>query len=163
MIPDSLLAAWFAFVFIAEPIEHAAHHRLVETSFVVNAGMTPPEVRAILGDPAAEYAKRGVIATWWLNGPRPKQWMYGTGFNLDYVVIPKCPWLNPLPMNLRIFDYANDDLVIDWTDDDHVTSIKRPDFELPEIAFGMLDASLFTRDVLHLFVFRTQSKPANGG
>ncbi|KAA1256835.1 hypothetical protein LF1_58850 [Rubripirellula obstinata] len=126
MIPDSLLAAWFAFVFITEPIEHAAHHRLVKNSNAVHAGMTPLEVTTILGDPAAKYAKRGVIATWWLEGPRPKQWMYGTGFNLDYVVIPNFPWLNPLPLNLRIFDYADDDLVVDWTDDDLVTSVKRP-------------------------------------
>ena len=162
MIPDALLAVWFAFVFVAEPIEHASHHRLVAVSAAVNDGMTPSEVRAILGDPAAEYAKRGVIATWWRGGPRPKQWMYGTGFNLDYVFVPGIPWLNPLPVNLRIAEYADDDLVIDWTADDRVSSIKRPDFDVPDIAFGMLDSAVFSRDVLRLFVFRPPSNPANG-
>lgn len=163
MIPDSLLAVWFSFVFIAEPIERASHHRLVARSEAVQDGMTPIQVKAILGDPDAEYAKRGVFATWWLEGPRPKQWMYGTFFNLDYLVIPKCPWLNPVPVNVRIFDYADDDLVINWTANDRVSAVKRSNFDVPEVAFAMLDAAVFSRDVLRLFVFPPPPKPVNGG
>lgn len=89
--------------------------------------------------------------------------MYGTGFNLDYVLVPGTPWLNPLPVNLRIAEYADDDLVIDWMADDRVTAIKRPDFNVPEIAFGMLDAAVFSRDILRLFVFPTLPGLGNGG
>ncbi len=153
MIPDSIAVVWFAFVFISEPIQHAAHHRLVSTSSAVSVGMTPDEVSAVLGKPAAEYSKRSLFATWWFEGPRPKQWMYGTGFKLDYVVIPNSPWLNPLPVNLRIAEYADEDLVIDWTDGDRVSAVNRPSFNVPEIAFSMLDSALFSRDVLKLFAF----------
>lgn len=163
MTPDPLLAVWFAFVFIAEPIEHASHHRLVEKSAEVHAGMQPSQVTSILGTPNAKYAKRSVFASWWLDGPRPKQWMYGTSFNLDYVLIPHCPWINPLPTNIRIFDYADEDLIIDWTDDDRVVFVHRPDFSVPKIAFDILDVSLFSRDVLQQFVFHSNPKPVNGG
>lgn len=162
MLPDAVLAVWFAFVFVAEPIEHASHHRLVAVSAAINDGMTPAEVREMLGEPRAEYAKRGIIVTWWRGGPRPKQWMYGTNLNLDYLVAPRIPWLNPLPMNLRVSEYADEDLVIDWTVEDRVSSIKRPDFDVPDVAFGMLDSALFSRDFLRLFVFRQPLGLGNG-
>ncbi len=159
MFLDALVAVWFAFVFISEPIEQASHHRLVAASVAVSDGMTPDQVKAILGEPAAEYAKRGTIAAWWLEGQRPKQWMYGTTFNLDHLFIPYSPWLNPLPVNLRIFEYADNDLVIDWAADDRVSAIKRPDFVVPDVAFDMLDAAVFSRDVLRFFVFTQLSNP----
>jgi len=58
MLPEAIVAVWFAFILIAEPIEHASHHRLVVRSDSIHVGMTPDEVESVLGVPAARYTKR---------------------------------------------------------------------------------------------------------
>ena len=151
MIPDPIVAAWFAFIFVVEPIEHASHYHVASAAIDVRTGMTPAEVVAILGLPAPEYQKRGPFASWWLGAKRPKQWMYGTFWNLDYLLIPDFPWFNPLPLNLRIFGYADDDLVIDWTDSSVVSSSTRPNFVVSQFALESLEAATFTKDALQLF------------
>lgn len=146
---NALCTAWFFALLIAEPIEEAHQYRLIERSRSVQIGMTPDETRAVLGEPDAEYERRGLL-TRLLLGPRPKQWVYGTTLNLDYLIAPGLPFPDPFPLNLRIFDFAAEDLVIDWSSEDMVSSLRRPQFEVPEVADDMLEAVYFVTSVLRV-------------
>jgi len=90
-------------------------------------------------------------------GPRPRQWMYGTTVNLRYIVVPELPCPNPLPINLRLAEYAADDLVIDWSPQNLVTNVKRPTIEVPPEADALLDALYFVDELVGLLLRSKQS------
>ena len=151
---------WFTAILVIEPIEHAHQGRLVEASRSVQLEMTPEDVLQVLGEPDAIYDERKPLIAWLMKDDRPKQWMYGTTFNLDYLIIPGLPCPNPLPVNLRIVEYAPEDLVIDWSRDDRVAAITRPELEVPPEAEAMLDASRFSYIAVRVFVFPLPAQPA---
>lgn len=150
-----LCTAWFLYVVVAGHVEEAQQQRLIEASRAVSVGMTPAEVRNVLGEPNGEYGPRGFVA-WLLMGPRPKQWMYGAGLNPDYLIVPGLPFPNPLPINIRISDYADDDLVIDWSPKDTVTAVRRPEVNAPRAAHDLLDSVNFARTALRALVFTSR-------
>lgn len=153
MVPcNAICAVWFTALLIAEPMEEAHQHRLIEASSAVRVGMTPDQVTAVLGEPEAEYGERTGLA-WLLMGPRPKQWVYGTTLNLDYLIVPGLPFPNPWPVNVRVAEYARKDLVINWSDEDTVTAVRRPEFTVTKVADAMLESAYFVNIVFRSLVF----------
>lgn len=153
MVPaNAFCVMWFTWLIAAGTIDDARQHRLIETSRAVRTGMTPDQVRTILGDPVAEYGERRLLVRLLL-GKRPKQWMYGVGLNLEHLLVHDLPFLNPFPLNLRIANYADKDLVIDWSKNDTVDAVRRPAFEVPEIAYDMLEATDFIGVLFRSIIF----------
>ncbi len=152
LLTNAVCATWFTFLVFAEPVERAHQLRIVEASQAVRVGMTPGEVRAVLGEPNVVYEERPAIILL-LKGYRPKQWMYGPRLNLDYLIVPELPFANPLPINLRITEYADEDLVIDWSRNETVIAVKRPEFAVPEEADMMLEAVYPLSFVARSFMF----------
>jgi hypothetical protein len=116
----------------------------------VRVGATEAEVLSILGPPSARYPARGGMALLIL-GPRPSQWCYGTVINLRYVAIPQWPYPNPLPINLRIFNYDEDDLVVDWSPEGKVTGISRPAFQGTPVTVQLIKALRFLMDIYQIY------------
>src|SRR5687768_400459 len=138
MLCNPLAATWFVFLAMTATLERAHLHRIVVASENVAIGMTEMQVAKLLGQPTDTYPARAGLALL-LMGSRPRQWCYGTTINLKYAVVPGCPFANPLPINLRISEYDQDDLVIDWSPDNRVTRLVRPDFDVPEMATKMAE------------------------
>lgn len=69
MAPNPVCAVWFTFALVAEPIEEARLKRTVEASQAIEVGMTPQDVRDVLGEPKGQYGERGFLA-WLLMGYR---------------------------------------------------------------------------------------------
>ena len=155
IVTSPLFSTWLLFLAVAGPIEEAHQQRLIEASRAVCVGMTPVDVRDILGEPDGEYGPRGLVARL-LMGPRPKQWMYGSRLNLNYLIVPGLPFPNPLPINIRIAGYAAEDLIIDWSLDDTVTAIRRPEVNAPRVAHDLLESVNFAHTALRTFVFTSQ-------
>jgi hypothetical protein len=152
---NALCAAWFMWLLTAGTIDEARQHRTVEMSKAVSIGMTVEQVREILGDPAAEYEERRLLARLLL-GDRPKQWMYGTELNLEYLFVRDLPFLNPFPINVRIAEYAEKDLVIDWSKGDTVDAVdavRRPEFDVPKDAYDLLEAADFVDLLFQSVIF----------
>lgn len=136
----SMMAPWIMWLCAIGVIERIHLHHLVESSGQVSIGATEAEVLAVLGEPNGRYD--GIFS--------PRQWMYGTTINLRYLIVPELPVPNPLPINIRIFAYDEDDLVIDWSRDNKVSAIKRPAIEVPEGAIGLLRPLFLVRDLMQL-------------
>jgi len=66
--------------------------------------------------------------------------MYATLLNLNNLVLPELPFLNPYTIRISLFECSSEDLVMDWSRDDAVTSIHRPKFEVPKGTDEILDA-----------------------
>ena len=144
---------WFIVLIVIGSAEDARQHRLIEQSAAVTMGMTQEQVIEILGKPdIATKAK-----TFWqllFLGFDSGQWYWGNSIDLRSIFIPDSTLLNPLPINIRIFSYADHDLVICWGFNDRVTEIRRPEFDVQPISGRILDAWQFACDVFVLLVFK---------
>ena len=103
--------------------------RTLRASENVRVGDSEANVVNLIGPPLAKYDE---YAGWSILGigAHPKQWCYGTNICLENLFIDD-PFvmMSPLPINLRWFSYADDDLVIDWDSNGHVVGIAKPKCE----------------------------------
>ncbi|MCG8650981.1 MAG: hypothetical protein MI861_14170, partial [Pirellulales bacterium] len=56
------------------------------------------------------------------------------------------------PIQLRLFSYADEDLVFGLTHDNKVMEIRRPEFSVPAQTQEMVDVVYFVRDVASLWM-----------
>ena len=134
-------------------VERVHLHHVVEVSRQISVGATEADVLAILGEPNGRYAEgRGLFGI----GSRPRRWMYGTTINLRYLIVPEVPFPSPIPINIRWFGYDEDDLVIDWSRDDKVAKITRPEVHVPEGADELLKPAYFIADVVRFIWSRAR-------
>lgn len=131
IICNSLIAAWLLLLSLTGCLERIHLHHLVDASSQIEIGATEFDVVAILGAPTEQYEQRGGWAQL-LMGARPRQWMYGTTINLRHCIVPHLPFPNPLPINVRIFEYDKNDLIIDWSAAGTVTRLERPTIAIPK-------------------------------
>lgn len=137
---------WFVSLILIGSAEEARQHRLIETSQAITVGMTPDRVIEIMGQPDSSSKASDFWQLAFL-GFNSGQMSWGSAVNMDAFFIPGSPEPNPFPIHLRLFSYAENDLVINFGFDDLVTEVRRPTLEVPSIAHGSLDAWLFVRRV----------------
>ncbi len=89
----------------------------------ITIGATEREVGLALGEPLAVYS---AYSGWSLLsiGKHPRQWCYGTRLKLECEV-------DQIPVNIRLFGYESDDLVLDWTSDKKLSKIRMPEVRYP--------------------------------
>lgn len=104
--------------------------------------MTPAQVIDIMGRPDNAMKAKNFWQLAFL-GFNSGQWYWGSTIDLGNIVVPDSPVLNPFPINLRILSYADHDLVICLGFDERVTEVRRPRFDVPPIAYNLLDSWLF--------------------
>ena len=114
-----MLALWGAY-------ERQNLVRQVDASRKLAIGASPEEVISALGSPNLFWDKRAELPSF-LFGHRPRQWIYGTTVDLDWVTRPDAPIPNPIPFKFRLLVSDDEDLVVDWGDDNKVSGIHRPD------------------------------------
>jgi hypothetical protein len=126
-----LLNCWiFALVLIGMG-EQVQLQRLVERSAGIAIGATEGDVERAIGEPGLKgEARRGLAR--FIFGERRVQWIYGTSINLGAIFIPELPFLNPIPLRLRLFSADEDDLVIEWTPTKQVAKVSRPKLDVPD-------------------------------
>ena len=123
-VPLEIKAIWFILLSLLGSLERVHHAREATRSATIGINAHQSEVLQRLGAPDYIYPARPMGIPF-SNSPKPMQWLYGTSLNLQYLYTP---WVgpNPFPVNLRIFAFAQDDLVIDWNDEGHVAQINTP-------------------------------------
>jgi hypothetical protein len=122
-----LTTIWLLSIVFIGNVERQHLARTVDVAAKMELGLPATEFSSRLGMPLAQYSAYGGWS-FLVIGKRPRQWCYGTRINLgalwvtDHVVM-----VNVLPFHIRWLGYADDDLVIDLNDDDHVTNVKMPE------------------------------------
>lgn len=104
--------------------------RTVQLSQKVEMGASEAEVLLTLGQPTARFDKRGELASA-LFGKVPRKWVYGPRINFANFFLPEEPFLNPIPLELRLWTPNDGDLVIEWDDKNTVTRVMRPKRSTP--------------------------------
>jgi hypothetical protein len=125
LILTQLPCCWSAVLVVVGSLEFAHYEKTIRASTTIRAGMNESTVQSILGAPLERWDARSPGANFFF-GPRPRQWIYGTVVDLKRIIVPKFPYLNPIPINLRLFTTEDDDLVIDWSDANVVQAVHRP-------------------------------------
>ncbi|MEO8496349.1 MAG: hypothetical protein ABI614_14875 [Planctomycetota bacterium] len=124
--------------------------QLVDKSSHIEVGASPEAVLITLGEPTARWAPwRGVLGL----ANRPARWVYGTTIALDSIVVPDVPFPNPIPIHLRLFGAADDDLVIEWTPNHEVAKVVRPDFAVPAGGAELYEPFFVVADLIYLLCF----------
>jgi hypothetical protein len=79
--------------------------------------------------------------------------VYGTRICVDAIVVPNLPFPNPIPVHIRLFGAAHEDLVIEWTPHDRVAKVVRPELNVPVGAAEVFEPFYVVYDLLRLFRF----------
>ncbi len=125
LILTQLPYCWSVVLVVVGSVELAQFEKTVKASAAIHVGTDDSTVRSILGEPLARWEARSPLSSLFL-GPRPRQWVYGTWIDLQRIIMPEFPFLNPIPIRLRLFDADENDLVIHWNDADVVERIQQP-------------------------------------
>ena len=126
---NSIAAIWLLLVVTIGNLERQHLARTIRASENVEVGNSEKTVYDLIGPPVGiydEYEGWSFLGI----GAHPKQWCYGTYISLENIfIVDSFVMISPLPINIRWFGYAEDDLVIDWHSDGHVLSITKPKLE----------------------------------
>ena len=123
---NALTAYWLLIFGSIGAIERAHMARLAEAANKIQVGATEDDVVRTLGKPLATYDRYDGWSILGI-GAHPPQWLYGTTINVKRLIIADVfVMANPLPINIRLFSYDDDDLVVDWDSKGKVSSIAIP-------------------------------------
>jgi len=149
-MPNSICAAWFFFLSFYGAADLAQQSRHIENAAQLHVGMTPAEVQEVMGSPTGRYEAKSLTALVFSRF-LPKHWFYGTTCDIHSIVVPGLPFPNPIPVHLRLFSYADDDVVVRWSFDDQVAEITRPKpIRVPLEFYGIHNARIFVSDIVTL-------------
>lgn len=124
---------WGLCLLLLSGLEQASQAKVVEAAQQVAPGMTREEVREILGSPHIDYR------------PQWDHWLYGTSLD-PRAVFHKTGRFNPIPIRLRLFSYAEDDVVIRWDLNNRVLKIDRPEsIQVSEQMLGIHETVQFLK------------------
>lgn len=139
---ETFFQLWILFATIVGVGERVHLSRLVEAAQPIQAGATKAEVLQAIGEPTFEWEESSIL--WFKN---PERWVYGTTFNVEAIALP-IPFANPIPVNIRLFGAAEDDLVFSW-EAGKVTEIARPELDVPPQLIQWLEPYEYIRDVIN--------------
>jgi len=125
------LNCWVWILVVIGTGEQVHLQKLVDQSAGIAVGAAESDVLRVLGEPKFRWeARRGWERL--IFGERPAQWIYGTTIDLDSIFVPELPFLNPIPINIRLFSSEENDLIISWTADKVVKKVTRPNLNVSE-------------------------------
>ena len=135
---STVAAYWFLFFGSIGALERAHIARVAEAANGIQVGATEDDVLRTLGKPLDAYERyEGSIFG---IGAHPPQWLYGTTINIKKLIISDIYVTEiPLPINIRLFSYDDDDLVVDWDSNGRVSSIAIPNIPVDHRADKILD------------------------
>jgi hypothetical protein len=123
---NAITAIWLLLVITMGNLERQHLARTLRASENVKVGDSEANVYDLLGPPIAKYDEYEGWSLFGM-GAHPKQWCYGTNICLENIfIVDSFVMVSPLPVNIRWFRYAEDDLVIDWSNDRHVLGFTKP-------------------------------------
>jgi hypothetical protein len=127
---NSIVALWYFLVGVTGTLEHANMVDIAKAATQINVGANEDDVLRLLGKPYYEYELNQGWSILGI-GAHPRQWLYGTTINLmkllvsdDYLMI------SPLPINIRLISYEQDDLRMEWDSKGKVAKITVPNLEM---------------------------------
>ena len=126
---NSITAIWMLLVVTTGHLERQHLARTLRAAENLSVGDSEANVVDLIGQPIAKYDEYQGWSFLGI-GAHPKQWCYGTYVCLENIFIVEAfVMVSPLPINVRWFRYADDDLVIDWDSNGQVVGIAKPKCE----------------------------------
>ncbi len=157
-MPDSIAAVWYAYLIFVGATDFAMQDRYIDASAKLDKSMTPAEVLEVMGPPSGRYEATGFLHLAFLSF-QPKHWYWGERVDIHRLVLPTLPVANPFPYHIRLFGYADNDVVVRWSATDQIMEITRPaPAPAPASFHDLLDA----KDATHQ-LFDTLSVILNTG
>ena len=147
----TLLKCWTLMLVIIGIGEKVQLQKVVEQSAPLVVGATEQDALLMLGEPKMKWDSRRGVARF-IFGERPAQWIYGTTIDLQLIIIPELPFPNPIPIKIRLFFADEDDLVIDWTPDNKVSAVKRPEIDIPDDLAKLYEPVYFFADLARTLI-----------
>lgn len=154
-MPNSIASFWYAYLIFVGASDFAKQDRYIDAASMLDRKMTPAQVLEIMGPPSGRYEATGFIRLALLNF-QPKHWYWGERVDIHRLVLPSLPILNPFPYHVRIFGYADNDVVVRWSSTDQIMEITLPSpVSAPAVFHDLLEAQIATRELFdtlrHIF------------
>ena len=137
---NTIVFYWLFFVGTIGSLERAHLARTAADASKIPIGASEADVLGMIGKPLCSYER---YEGWTILGfgAHPPQWLYGTTINLKLMFIPELNMVaSPLPINIRLFSYDDEDLVIEWSTKNRVSKITIPAIEIDHRADKLLDS-----------------------
>jgi len=150
---NTIVAFWLIFICTAGTLERQHLARTVKAAANVKVGNSEMEVMVLLGLPN-ERNEQFSDETFFGFFSHPKEWCYGTTINLKKLFVSDIYVMGfPVPVNIRLFDFDDDDLIVEWDADDRVSKLTVPKIEIDNRCDGILEMCYtsyrFLRDIGH--------------
>ncbi len=136
---NTIAAFWLIFIGAAGTLERQHLARTAKASANVKVGNSEKEVLELLGPPNERYEQYS-DGTFFGFLSHPKEWCYGTTINLKKLVVSDIYVMGiPIPMNIRLFDFDTDDLIVEWDANDRVSKLTVPKIEIDSRCDGIIE------------------------